>query len=307
MSTSSTTAFVTAATGTQGEAVARHLRAIGWTVHATARNMDAPVVHSLQSLGVEVTPGDWEDEAALTAAIAGCSSLFLNLMPKLADFTSEVPHARRILAIAKAAGVKHVVYSSGLSVNNPEKRAYYIPDSMPAEVLGWKREIEGLVRAAGFEAWTILRGAFFMPNFLLPKVGMYPGLRETNKWTTALTAETRMPMVDTEDIAKFAVAAFLDPGRFHRQEIGIASELRSPDELMELLGEATGRDMRAVFLTDEEIEAQKDTNIFVVAQLMSRDLGDCVDIDEATSWGIPLGTFKQFLERETKALKETYP
>lgn len=161
MSTSTTpTAFVTGATGTQGSAVARHLRAAGWAVHATARNPAAPAVHALEALGACFTPGDWADEAALAAAFAGCTHLFLNLIPNLADFSSEVPHARRILRLAAAAGVRHVVYSSGLSLRNPETRAFYDADSPPGKSMAWKREVEGLVRDGGFEHWTILRGGF---------------------------------------------------------------------------------------------------------------------------------------------------
>lgn len=301
------TAFVTSATGTQGQAVARQLLRIGWAVHATARNMDAPIVNELQALGVEFSAGDWSDETALTAAITDCSHLFLNLAPGMATFSSEVPPAKRILAIAQASGVTHIVYSSGMSVDKPEEREFYDPNSVVAKALGWKKEIEGLVRTAGFETWTILRGGSFMANFLQPKVRMYPGLVETNTWTTAMEPTTGIPLVDTDDIGKFVVAAFCDPAKFHKKEISIAGEVITPDEVMQQLGEANGRDMRNVFLTDEEIEAQRATNIFVVAQLMFRDLDKCVDLEETRSWGIPLGTFKEFLKRESKAVKETYP
>ncbi len=32
-----------------------------------------------------------------------------------------------------------------------------------------------------------------------------------------------------------------------------------------------------------------------------------VDIGQLKTWGVPMGTFRQFLQREGKALKETYP
>ncbi|KAH6999371.1 hypothetical protein EDB80DRAFT_584472 [Ilyonectria destructans] len=299
-------AFVTAATGVQGLAVARQLRGLGWAVRTTARNMDAPAVHQLQALGVEVMTGDWDNEAILASAIPGCSCLFLNLTPNLATFSSEVPHAKRILAIAKAADVKHVVYSSALAVKNLEHEQNH--DSPVAKAYGWKREIEALVRGAGFETWTILRGGFFMVNLLAPKVNwMYPNLVQTNTWTTAYTPEVRMPMVDVEDIAKFAVAAFRDPARFNQQEIEIASEVLSLDQIMQQLGDASGRTMSNVFLTDEEVQVQKDTNMLVTVQLMSRDLDKFVDLAQVKSWGIPLSTFQGFLQREHHWVRETYP
>ncbi|KPM46235.1 hypothetical protein AK830_g362 [Neonectria ditissima] len=308
MTTNTPTAFVTAATGAQGMAVARQLRSLGWTVHTTARNMDAPAVRELQSLSIDVVSGDWDDEDVLASALSGCSHLFLNLIPNLATFSSEVPYAKRILAIAKTAGVKQVVYSSALSVKGLQQRQYYHPDNPVSKAHGWKQEVEALVQAAGFETWTILRPGFFMVNFLAPKVNMmFPDLVRTSVWTTAYTPEVRLPMTDMDDIARFTVAAFQDPVRFHQQVIEIASEVLSPGEIMQQLGEVNGRDMSAAFLTDEEVEAQKATNLFVVVQLMSRDLDKSVDLAEVRSWGIPLGTFGQFLQRERRWVKETYP
>ncbi|KAK7433103.1 hypothetical protein QQZ08_000032 [Neonectria magnoliae] len=308
MTTNIPTAFVTAATGAQGMAVARQLRTLGWAVHATARNMDTPAVRELQSHSVEVVAGDWDNEEVLAGALAGCSYLFLNLMPNLATFSSEVPYAKRIIAIAKAAGVKQVVYSSALSVKGLQQRQYHHPDNPVSKAHGWKQEVEALVKAAEFETWTIIRGGFFMVNFLAPKVNMmFPELVRTNTWTTAYTSEVRLPMTDMEDIAKFTVAAFQDPGRFHQQVIEMASEILSPDEIMQQLGEVNGRDMSASFLSNEEVEAQKATNLFVVVQLMSRDLDKSVNLAEVKSWGISLGTFRGFLQREREWVKDTYP
>ncbi|KAI5468104.1 hypothetical protein BGZ63DRAFT_399627 [Mariannaea sp. PMI_226] len=308
MATNTQTAFVTAATGAQGSVVARQLRELGWNVHTTARNIESPAVKKLQALGVEVSAGSWDDEEVLTTAITGCSHLFLNLMPNIANFTSELPYAERILAIAKAAGVKHVIYSSALTVKFNNQRKNPFPDSPVTKAYGWKGEVEAVVKKAGFEVWTILRGGYFMVNFLTPKVNfMFPSLVTTNKWTSAYTPEVRLPLIDMEDLAKFAVAAFQDPARFHQQEIQVASEVLSIEEVIQQLGEATGRPMTNEFLTEEEIEAQKATNLFIIVQLLSRDLDKSVDLDEVKSWGIPLGTFRQFLKREHEWLKETYP
>ncbi|KAF4967067.1 hypothetical protein FSARC_5359 [Fusarium sarcochroum] len=307
MTTTSPTVFVTGATGSQGSAVARQLRDIGWSVQATARNLESPVAKELQALGVEVTAGDWDNEAALEAAIEGCSFLFLNLTPNIATFSSEVPYAKRILAIAKSADVKHVIYSSAMAVKDLEKGKYYNPEHPVYRAHKWKGDIEELVKGGGFDAWTILRGGFFMCNFLAPKVNMmYPDLVQTNKWTTAYTSDVRMPMMDVEDIAKFAVAAFQDPGRFNEQTIAIASEKLSPEEITQQLGEATGKHMSSVFLTQKQIEEKIGSDLFVLVQLMSRDLGDKVDIESVKSWGVPMGTFKHFLQREHGRVESTY-
>ena len=302
---SNPTVFVTSATGTQGEAVARQLRQLGWNVRATVRDPNAAPAKHLESLGVSLTTGDWDNREALKAAISGSDRLFLNLRPTMEDMGVERVQAKRILDVAKEAGVKHVVYSSSVSVDKLHEITLE-PNSIVAQALYSKEAIEELVRSAGFESWTILRGPFFMANFLEPKIRMYPGLVETNNWTIALRPDTPMPMVDCEDLGKFAVAAFQDPARFHSHGITVAGDVLTPPQMMEQLSAATGRELKAVFLTDEEIEAQAATNPFVTGQLIMRNIYKFVELDQVRSWGIPVNTFKAFLERETQAIKETW-
>ncbi|CEI62288.1 hypothetical protein FVEN_g12079 [Fusarium venenatum] len=299
--------FVTGATGRQGSAVARQLLDIGWTVRATARNMESLNAKELQSMGAKVIPGDWENEKTIKEAIDGCTHVFLNVVPNLATFTSEVPHAKRILDMAKHTGVKHVIYSSGMAIKDLEKGQYHDPNHPVCRGHGWKRDIENLVQEAGFDAWTILRPGFFMCNLLEPKVNMmYPDLIRTGILRTAYTPETRLPHVDVEDIAKFAVAAFREPERFNRQFVPIASEKLSLVEITRQLGEATGRDLRTSFLANKEIEEKMATDFFVAIQVMARDLENKVDIDDVQRWGIPLTSFAEFLKREESWVKSIY-
>ncbi|RGP80046.1 hypothetical protein FLONG3_1817 [Fusarium longipes] len=262
------TVFVTGATGRQGFAVARQLLDIGWTVRATARHMESPKAKELQRIGAEITPGDWENEAILKKVIDGCTLVFLNVVPNLATFTSEVPHAKRILDIAKDSGVKHVVYSSGMAIKDLEKGKYHNPDH--------------------------------------PVNMMYPDLVRDNILRTAYTPETRLPQVDVDDIAKFAVAAFREPERFNRKFVPIASEKLSLAEITQQLGQATGRSFRTTFLANEEAEEKMATDFFIAIQVVARDLEDKVDIEDVQAWGIPLTTFREFLRKEDSWVKSTY-
>ncbi|KPM36503.1 hypothetical protein AK830_g10066 [Neonectria ditissima] len=303
---STTKAFVCGATGTQGGAIARHLRAKTIEVNALARDPTSDKAKSLESLGVKLWHGDYDNKEALAAATIGCTTIFINLMPNLQDLSTEVVWAKNILEAGKAAGAKHVIYSSGFSVGQTEKCKFLDQQSFVAMVLRSKHEIELLVQAAGYEHWTILRPGNFMANYLPPLVRMYGGLVEQGVWTTAMTAETVLPMVDTETIGRFGAAAILEPERFSGKDVAFADQLMGGDEIIAELSAATGRELKVVYLTDEEIEEQKGSNIFIGGQLAMRDMSQFVNMDEVKGWGIPLSTFKVFLEREKERVNETY-
>ncbi|KAL3465060.1 hypothetical protein BJX64DRAFT_285925 [Aspergillus heterothallicus] len=306
--TTTTTIFVCGATGTQGGALINNiLKTPSVKAHAIARDPSSPKSQLLKTAGVSLFPGDFNDAASLRTAMQNCTALFINLMPSLADLTQELAQAERLLAIAKEVGVQHVVYSSGFSVDHPEQRKYYNPDGFVTKLLFSKQRVEGAVRDAGFKYYTIIRPGNFMTNMLAPHVNvMYAGLVENAEITTAFTPDMVLPMVDPDDIGKFALAAFKEPERFNGQEFEIASELMRFDDVVRALGEVMGKEVKINYMSQEEIEEKIATNPFLGGQLMMRDMVECVDMDKVRAWGIPLTSFEEFLRREEGRVKSTY-
>ncbi|RKL32876.1 hypothetical protein BFJ72_g10376 [Fusarium proliferatum] len=300
------TVYVVAATGTQGSAACRHLRQSNWSVRATVRNTESPQAQALAKSGVVLNAGDWDDEEALTAGLTGCNKLLLALGPNYSNLDDERIWAQRIIALAKKAGVEHVVYSSSISADAPEKRTLLRPGHLLFKSLFVKSVIEGLVQRAGFKYWTIIRPGFFMSNLLAPKARIYSDLFERNTWLTALKPDTKLNLVDPQDIAKFAFAAFNEPEKFHEEGIDLVSERLTAVQMMESLADATGREMKAEFYTDEQVAQAIETNPFIGSQVFLRDGEKCVDAERAKTWGIELGSFKEFLVREKDAVAETY-
>ncbi|PLB43977.1 putative NAD dependent epimerase/dehydratase [Aspergillus steynii IBT 23096] len=299
--------FVCGATGTQGGATTHHLLQKGASVHALVRDPNSHGGQKLQEVGVTVTPGNYDDEDSLRKGLQGCAGLFLNLSPDFQNEKHEVEQARRILSIAKASGVSRIVYASAFAVNDPERLTAWDPNGFLGKIILSKQAIENEVRAAGFDSWTIIRPANFMSNYLSPLATMlYPGLVETGVWTTALLKETLVPMVDPNDIGRFAAEAILDPSRFHTKEIDLASELLTAEDILKELAQATGRQFKAHFLTEEEINAQAAVNPMIKGQLGMRDMYRFVNIEDVKAWGFPLGTFGGFLERKKESVGKTY-
>ncbi|KAI0893755.1 NAD(P)-binding protein [Annulohypoxylon nitens] len=308
MSSSKHSVFVCSATGFQGGALARRLREIGWNVHATTRDLNSQAAMAMKSIGVRLNECDWDNLVVLRDSIQGCDKLFLCLTINWDDLSCELRQCRDILRIAKEAGVKQVVASTTLGVSMLDSDIGVYPGSYMEKHMINKKAIETAVEDCGFERFTFLRPTFFMANFVEPKVSRYAEIRDKRSWTTSMTPDTQLPIVDHVDIAKFAAAAFQDPAAFHGRAIGLASDQMRVQEILDLLAEAAGQpgSVRALFLTDEEVEAQASTSGFSDSHKVLRFTSDYVNLEELRAT-VQLTSFREFLEREKEAVKLTFP
>ncbi|KAI2468971.1 NmrA family protein [Annulohypoxylon bovei var. microspora] len=309
------TVFVTSATGLQGNALCHQLRGIGWNVHGTTRDPHSPTAHSLRSMGVQLTTGGWDDEGALRTALAGCDMLYLCLMimPGF-DFAQPPLWARRIARIAVDAGVRHAVASTTLGVCLLEEGRS--PPTPPGPIFTQyfqsHRGVEQAIEDGGFNYWTILRPAFFMANFLEPKIHAFgiTELRDKGSWTTSMLPQSRLALIDHVDIARSAVAAFRDPSTFHGLHLVLAQDELPVQEVLDQLSEAIGqgRDFRALYTLDEEIKrAQEEGSwTFFYSDACVRYMSDYTNKGKLENLVGGLNTFKQFLAREAYAVRKTY-
>ncbi|KAH7029480.1 uncharacterized protein B0I36DRAFT_384979 [Microdochium trichocladiopsis] len=326
-----------------------------WTVVSTTRNTSSPAAIALAELGVGLTQAEWDNTPALEAAIQGCTHLFLNLMPNLKTMESELPLAEKILDIAGRSGVKHIIYSSAYTGNDdkkdkPKDKATNGDDgddddnSSPIAKLmnalhDGKYAIEKLVLSyahaqntttttttstSSIQTATVLRPGFFQLNFLLPRVSMmYPALPSTRVWTTALRADTPIPMVDVRDIARLAALVFDQPARFNGKVLPVWGELLIPGQIMAELGAAVaelekeqgstgtkgsrGAEFKAEFLTDEQVAERKPTDLFANVQLLMRGMGRAAaEVHPPPSYGVEMTSFREFLAAERELVKKTY-
>ncbi|KAI1099131.1 NmrA family protein [Jackrogersella minutella] len=306
------TVFITSATGSQGSALCYELRKLGWDLRATTRDLDSPVAQKLRAAGVHLTLGSWDDEDSLRKGLEGCDKLFLCMLPSLTDFDQAPRRAALIARLAREAGVNHAIASTTLGSFLVEP-GFELPVKLGpffgAHVRSKKR-VEQAVIDGGFTHWTVLRPGFFMANFIEPKIQF--GYTETKKgsWTSSLTAESPLGLVDHFDIARFAAAVFQDPTTYHGRKLGVISEELLVQDAMDQLAEAIGdgRSIKAIFMTDQEIaqEQEKGSWLFFSSEPCLRYLSNYTDLDELQRLVPELMTFKDFLLREKEAVKLTY-
>ncbi|KAF3763268.1 hypothetical protein M406DRAFT_49536 [Cryphonectria parasitica EP155] len=307
MATQSLSVFVCGVTGNQGGAVAKRLLELNWNVHATVRDLESPKAVALEAAGVKLTQGDWEDEEALKTSIAGCSKMFINLVSTWDDFDRERRQAAKIVDIAKESGVKQVILSTSLGVSRTFTYIYLQPGTMLHTFLKVKKDVEETMKEGRFDLCTIVRPGYFMANFLEPVIEGYSEILEKGTWSTVLKADTRLGLIDHDDVAKFTVAAFQNPDRFDGRAIGLASEFLTPQETLDCLGQAMGRPgLNAVFLTEEDVAklpAGSFDNPYIKGDKCLEHMEELVDIQELATV-IPLTSFKDFLEREKAHVKK---
>ena len=107
------TIAVTGATGQQGGKVAKSLLAQGWKVRALTRDGNKPAAQELAAAGAEILPGDMDNPIELNAAFKGVYGVFSvqNFWLPTVGYDGEIRQGKAVADAAKAAGVKHLVYS----------------------------------------------------------------------------------------------------------------------------------------------------------------------------------------------------
>jgi NAD(P)H dehydrogenase (quinone) len=184
--------LITGAAGKTGKAVVKALAANGVAVRAFVRNSQH--VGALQMLGAaQVAVGGFEDAEALARAANGVQAIY-HICPNVSP--DEVAHARAVVWAAKAQGVGRFVYHSVL---HPQIEA------MPHHRA--KMQTENMLFGSGFDL-TVLQPTAYMQNIL----GAWRGIIVDGIFRAPYPVETRISLVDLEDVAAVAVLVLTKPG-----------------------------------------------------------------------------------------------
>lgn len=213
-------------------------------------------------------------------------------MPSWTD-DSETREARILLDAAKAADIKHIAVSTQLGLGHPRVGEIFGNPLIVPAVEG-KIAVEKLVRDSGLP-WTAIRPAWFNTNITQPIAEMmYPGLSD-GKFITSYTPDLKIATVDPDDIGAFTAHIFNNPAKYTGRAVGVASEVLTVAEIISEIERVSGKKLYVHYRTKEENESEAG-NPFIVGQSCMKDLEGLADMDEIRSHGIPLTSFRQFLE-----------
>ncbi|GAB3680223.1 NmrA family NAD(P)-binding protein [Saccharopolyspora tripterygii] len=257
MPTDTAPVLVTGATGKQGGATARALRAADVPVRALVRDPSAPRAEALEALGAELVTGDLHDRDSLLRAAEGARAVFSVQMPEITsagfDFDGEVAQGVNLVEAAAAAGVPQFVHTSVTGAGRHAEIPGWDETRWPSmhATLSAKTAIQDRVRAAGFRRWTLLKPGTFMENFLPSTAFLFPRGIEGGL-VSVLRPDTRLSLVAVADIGAAAAAAIAAPERFDRVELELAGDHLSMTEIAETLSRTLGRSLSAPDMTEEQ-------------------------------------------------------
>ncbi len=216
---------VTGAGGKTGQAVIRALARREASAVALVHRPEQAAHMAAVGAGQTVV-GDMRDPGTLERALHGAHSVY-HICPNM--HPEELSIGQAVIAAARGAGVEHLVYHSVL---HPHVEA------MPHH---WqKMRVEEQLFASGL-ATTILQPVAYMQNVLahwdqMVNEGLYP---------VPYAVDTRLGMVDLEDIAEVAATVLCEAGHEGAIYELAGSDVLTQDEVAAAVGQHIGRPVRA--------------------------------------------------------------
>jgi len=190
----------------------------------------------LEARGAEVRFGDFADPASLPAAFEGAERM---LLISATDLERRVQQHSDAIRAAAEAGVRHIVYTSGLA-SEPGN---------PAAVAPSHYATEQSLAAHGID-WTILRNSLYAE---------YQAIEAQRAIETGKLVHNRgeggVAYVSRDDCARAAAAVLVGIGHENVVYDITGPERYDASDLAKLYSELGGREVAAVVLDDEQFVA----------------------------------------------------
>ncbi len=237
---------VVGATGAQGGSLARAILEDGespFSVRALTRNPGSENAQALAAMGAEVVQADLDDPSSLERAFAGAHGAFgITNFWEHFSVDKEKAQARNIAQAAKAAEVKHVVWST---LEDTRKFVPLEDDRMPTlqgafkvPHFDGKGEADAYFAEAGVPTTNLLT-SFYWENLIY--FGMGPQRGEDGGLALNLPmGDRKLPGIAVEDIGRSAYGIFKGGEDFIGKTVGISGQHLSGAEMAAALSEAFG-------------------------------------------------------------------
>ncbi len=241
---------VVGATGAQGGGLVRAILADpngGYTARAVTRKIDSDKAKELARLGAQVVAADLDNPESVKKAFEGAYGAFcITNFWEHFSVDKEMAQAKTMAEAAKAAGVKHVVWSTledtRKTVPLSDQRMPTLQGKYKVPHFDGKGEADRFFVEAGVPT-TYLLTSFYWENFI--HFGMGPAADQSgNLAITFPIGNAKFPSIAVEDIGKCAYGIFKRSSEFVGKRVGIAGQHLTGDEMAAAFSRALGREVR---------------------------------------------------------------
>jgi uncharacterized protein YbjT (DUF2867 family) len=217
--------LITGAAGKTGRAIIQALAKSGETVRALVHRHDQ--VSSMKALGVDdVLAGDLLDQSVMEQAVQGVRAIY-HIAPNVSP--DEVSIGKIVIAAAQSVDIERFVFHSVL---HPQ---------IEAMLHHWQKlRVEELLFESGL-SFTILQPTVYMQNVL----AQWDQIIENGIYPAPYSSETRLSLVDLEDVAQVAAMVLTEPGHQGSTYELVGVSAMSQIGIAEVLSEQLGRPVTA--------------------------------------------------------------
>jgi uncharacterized protein YbjT (DUF2867 family) len=237
------------ATGAQGGGL---LRAIlrdsdgEFTPRAVLRDINSEKAKELSRQGVELVQGDLDDPESIKKAFQGAYGAFCVTF-FWAHFSPEKEkmHAKTLADAAKAADLKHVIWSTLEDTRKfiplEDNRMPTLQEKYKVPHFDAKGESDQYFRDSGVPV-TFLLASFYWENMIFFGAGPKP--TEDGKYALIFPMENKkLAGIGQEDIGKCAYSIFKGGSKYFGQTVGLAGDHLTIDQMAEKMSKAMGKEI----------------------------------------------------------------
>ncbi len=305
---------VVGATGAQGSGLVRAILAEPsgeFAARAITRDARSEKAMELARLGAEVVEANVDDVESLKRAFAGAHGAFCvtffwdHFSPE-----KEIAQATAMAEAAKAAGVKHVIWSTLEDTRRwvplGDKRMPTLMGKYKVPHFDAKGEADEVFRQRGVPT-TFLLTSFYWDNLIHFGMGPKKGPDGVLAFTLPM-GESKLPGIAAEDIGRCALGIFRKGPTLVGKTVGIAGEHLSGAEMAAALGRALGREVRHNAVTPEAFRgfgfpgAEDLGNMFQFKRDFEADFRGARDPRVARELNPQLQSFEDWLARNKERI-----
>ncbi len=248
---------VVGATGMQGGGLVRAIvndKGGEFAARALTRKTDSDKAKAMTKLGAEVVAADLDDVESLKRAFAGAYGAFCltNFWEHFSP-EKELAQANNMAQAAKAAQVKHVIWSTLEDTRKwvplSDNRMPTLMDKYKVPHFDAKGEADRLFTESGVPT-TLLLTSFYWDNLIM--FGMGPKKGPDGKLAFTLPmGDKKLPGIAAEDIGKCALGVFKNGREYMGKTVGIAGEHLTGAQMAAGLTKILGQEVRYNAVTPE--------------------------------------------------------